>query len=147
MEKVLYGKQAMSILAALRKLLQFQYEPPEDTCQLYSKNYAAVVEKILEGVWRNFGGLCLNCINNPKDKNVYVESFDGDRIYHEGCRFKHDEPTWYWSYQASRQQPDTQQVEREEREKARKERELKKQQRLARGGTGNKEYNGRTGPW
>ncbi|TVY73437.1 hypothetical protein LSUE1_G005540 [Lachnellula suecica] len=112
LEEKLHGKEAKSIQAVLQLLETFTYEPPNKDCKLCSTDFATV--KILPGVQKvrqNFGGLCLNCMANPKDKNQYRDRVCGQVTWDKGCKFRHDQLTWYFSWLASK---DKSEQEREE---------------------------------
>ncbi|KAI0871490.1 hypothetical protein GGS24DRAFT_503766 [Hypoxylon argillaceum] len=51
-------------------------------------------------VRRNFGGLCLDCMHKFKTYGDHSDYFMHDRHghYDRGCRVKHGQPTWYFSY-------------------------------------------------
>jgi hypothetical protein len=79
------------------------------------------VNDAVEKVRKYIGGLCLDCMNNSKDspyKHTYYKCVrsglgsDEDDAYWNhntrkdwsmGCRVKHDEPTWYFSFMGRRQ--------------------------------------------
>jgi hypothetical protein len=131
LEEVLHGKRAKSIDKVLQSLGNFQYETPNADCGLCSRNFLTeIIEPGVESVLRNFGGLCLDCIDKPKKKHTWFgEEFRGEeRVWDLHCRINHDEPSW-WFFLASKQRPDVQQQEREDRKRKREEEVLGKRYR------------------
>ncbi|KAJ8127152.1 hypothetical protein O1611_g6482 [Lasiodiplodia mahajangana] len=65
-----------------------------------AKSLTSQVLRASKNVRKNFGGLCLDCMHKFK-----TEGDDGDYFSHDqpgqhdhGCRVKHGQPTWYFSY-------------------------------------------------
>lgn len=127
LEKVLHGKDALSIQQVLDGLAKFQYEPPNDTCKLCSSNLAAkTVAKAIKTTQFNFDGLCLDCLDDPT-----LRDWDFDYLQHHAfkfrkfkrtmtCRVEHDEPSWYFSWVGRKQRGDVFERERETRKESRK---------------------------
>jgi len=47
----------------------FHYNPPNDSCSVCSGDFDARVEKAVADVENDFDGLCLNCIDDKKERN------------------------------------------------------------------------------
>jgi hypothetical protein len=99
----------------LGRLEDFEYNAPEgssDYCSLDFKNQ--VILLAIENVRTNFDGICLDCMNDPRRKDKEPEHDpDGKRVYDLGCRFKHGQPTWYFSWLYSLKVQDRQKKEQE----------------------------------
>ncbi|RYO87857.1 hypothetical protein DL766_005949 [Monosporascus sp. MC13-8B] len=77
-------------------------------CNPCRRGIATQTARALEGqvreginrVRRNFEGLCLDCMHKYKtgDKDCDYWNHARTMDFSKGCRFHHDEPTWYYSY-------------------------------------------------
>ncbi|RYP16275.1 hypothetical protein DL765_005243 [Monosporascus sp. GIB2] len=58
------------------------------------------VREGINRVRRNFEGLCLDCMHKYKtgDKDCDYWNHARTMDFSKGCRFRHGEPTWYYSY-------------------------------------------------
>lgn len=82
-------------------------KPP---CSRCDSDWKFVVEDARETTETYFDGLCLDCMDSTKnvrpggdgDDDYWVYNQRRDR-YDEGCRVKHGEPTWYFSFMGRRE--------------------------------------------
>lgn len=113
------GHNQMSVADILEALLLFQYKAPEGGCSFCSQNFDSRVMKVRRGAEKQFDGLCLDCIKNPvrKDKLEFAVIEDGKKIFDRGCRVRHGQPTWWFSWLSSDQYADVHEKEREERKR------------------------------
>lgn len=89
----------------LVELESFSYTPPGSACRRYcQRNYEGTVRAAISYVRSYFDGLCLDCMDKSKPKTA---DFDSDYWHHNeldddewdrGCRARHGEPTWYFSF-------------------------------------------------
>ncbi|KAL2075341.1 hypothetical protein VTL71DRAFT_284 [Oculimacula yallundae] len=125
LEEVLTGRSQLSIQQVLNRLETFNYIPPNRTCRLCSEDFEwTVVRNVVDSVRYSFGGLCLDCMD-PEGKR----DWDRDYITHrstrsQGCRVRHDQPSFYFSWISRKQQPDYHERERESRKRKREDDEV-----------------------
>jgi hypothetical protein len=106
LEESMHGHDAMSVHAILAALGTFRYKAPNQECDLCSADYFnQIVVPGIDDAAVHFDGLCLDCINVPHKKNKARRDFRPH--WDSNCRISHGEPTWWFSYLASRQ-PDEQ---------------------------------------
>ncbi|TVY89542.1 hypothetical protein LAWI1_G006479 [Lachnellula willkommii] len=107
LEEKLHGNDAISIRELLDRLGNFEYEAPNQDCELCSTDYkTSTVDPCIKSVLENFDGLCLNCIDYPMNKNIYPDflPFDGGgKVFDKDCHIDHGQPTWWFSWLASRE--------------------------------------------
>ena len=94
----------------LEQLNGFRYKPAESACSTFcQRDYEGEVGKAISYVRGYFDGLCLDCMDKT---NAKTADFDSDYWHHndlkedewhEGCREKHGEPTWYFSFMGRRE--------------------------------------------
>ncbi|KUJ21789.1 uncharacterized protein LY89DRAFT_608287, partial [Mollisia scopiformis] len=116
LEEVLHGRNSISLQRVLSGMRKFEYEPPNDYCELCSEDFgASTVTRAINIAQSNFDGLCLDCIDNPHSRDWDIEytkhhSFKLIKAKHiewdMGCRVKHEEPSWYFSWIARKQRAD-----------------------------------------
>ncbi|RDL40872.1 uncharacterized protein BP5553_00851 [Venustampulla echinocandica] len=113
------GVDQMSVSEILYALLDFDYEAPDDACSYCSRDFLDDVMKVRDDVKELFGGLCLDCIKSPmrKDKAPLLYGEDRRRIWDKGCRERHSQPTWWFSWLSSDQFADVHDRERDERKR------------------------------
>ncbi|KAI1078483.1 hypothetical protein F5B20DRAFT_582399 [Whalleya microplaca] len=63
------------------------------------------VHKLAGEIERKFDGLCLDCMHKFKTGDEDCDYWEHARLrqYDHGCRFKHGQPTWYFSYMGRRE--------------------------------------------
>jgi hypothetical protein len=114
-ELVTRGKYAILMKDILGRLEDFEYDAPKgssDYCSLGFEN--KVILPAIKNVRTNFDGIYLDCINDPRRKNKEPEHGpDEKRVYDLGCRFKHGQPTWYFSWLYSLKVQEKQEKEQE----------------------------------
>jgi hypothetical protein len=132
LEQSMNGKYKKSLQDVLDGLQSFQYKVPEGACQFCSSDFGkTIILPAIESVESNFEGLCLDCILKSKirDQNDQYRKSRGHSAGHnwsKNCRIEHGEPTWYFSFLASRQREDAHEQERlkrkDQKERVEKER-------------------------
>lgn len=101
-----------SINDILRRLANFSFEPPATACEKCRQNYKRIVKGVISEVQGYFGGLCLDCIDKskPKTGDVDIDYWMHAKIkagdWSKGCRFRHGEPTWYFSFSGRKEDMD-----------------------------------------
>jgi len=83
------------------------FEKPNVECTYYcNTDYAVRVESVQTEGRAYFDGLCLDCMDLS---NLKTHDEDSDYWYHRtievwdrGCRIRHGEPTWYFSFMGRR---------------------------------------------
>ncbi|TVY49171.1 hypothetical protein LOCC1_G000957 [Lachnellula occidentalis] len=107
LEEKLHGIDAISIHDLLGNLATFKFEAPNEDCELCSRDYKeSTVDPCVQGVLDNFEGLCLNCIDYPNDKNLHPDFLPfagGGKVFDKDCHIAHRQPTWWFSWLASRE--------------------------------------------
>ncbi|TVY73436.1 hypothetical protein LSUE1_G005539 [Lachnellula suecica] len=123
LEDVMHGKDALSLNRVLDCLLRFKYNCPQDAygCDLCSRNFLRdTIEPGVKDAQAEFGGLCLDCINNSQASNerggrsAVARASGKSGKWNAGCRIDHGEPTWWFSYISSKQKPQRQAQEPED---------------------------------
>ena len=86
----------------LNRLDGFAYTPQEHACDPCSKPLEYAVEAAESHTRDYFDGLCLDCMDKHKAK---TGDEDTDYVLHNklrhwdlGCRVRHGEPSWYFSF-------------------------------------------------
>lgn len=104
----------------LERLEDFKFTRQSPKCSYWDGDYNRLVNYVAEKVRKYCGGLCLDCMSNSRDsvskQTHYASRFGSDEMDHDaywnhntyktwgkGCRVKHDEPTWYFSFMGRRQ--------------------------------------------
>ncbi|KAL8691726.1 MAG: hypothetical protein Q9218_003119 [Villophora microphyllina] len=109
LETVFLKKSINEILLNLGK---FNYEAPMSACGQCRQDYKGIVERVIAMVKEYFDGLCLDCLDRskPKTGDVDLDYWRHDKLEeHEwvfGCRFKHKQPTWYFSFNGRKEERD-----------------------------------------
>ena len=95
------------LVEIMETLKKFSYEPDHHNrgCGWCRTNYDGVVHEAAERYEKHFDGLCLDCIAKPKEQENPLGSEEWQRLkerdeWSQGCRIRHGEPTWYFSYHA-----------------------------------------------
>jgi hypothetical protein len=89
-------------------LVNFDCEIPPNACGGCKTRLAPVgIEKLRKEVKADFNGLCLDCMDRTKPKYGTTDRdyWEHDRIqdWSRGCRFRHGQTTWYFSYMGRRE--------------------------------------------
>lgn len=96
----------------LNRLQKFKFEAKSSACGTCRRNYKGCVEEIGEYVGCYFDGLCLDCLDRSEPK---LGDLDMDYWRHHtikedewirGCRFRHKQPTWYFSFNGRKEDRD-----------------------------------------
>ncbi|KAK0513132.1 hypothetical protein JMJ35_004118 [Cladonia borealis] len=96
----------------LDRLEKFNFEAKLSACGACRRDYKSPVEETVEFVRYYFDGLCLDCLNRSKPK---LKDPDMDYWRHHtlkehewitGCRFRHKQPTWYFSFMGRKEDRD-----------------------------------------
>ncbi|KAL8723802.1 MAG: hypothetical protein Q9181_007186, partial [Wetmoreana brouardii] len=101
-----------SIHEILGNLAQFSYEAPASACGECHKDYKGIVERVAIMVKGYFNCLCLDCLDHskPKTGDIDMDYWRHDKLKeHEwvlGCRFRHKQPTWYFSFNGLKEERD-----------------------------------------
>ena len=92
------------------RLVHFRYVSPihyDRGCRAVScrVDFNEIVKRQAHWHENYFDGLCLDCIAKGKEKENPADSAEfklnkGARRWDCGCRVRHSEPTWYYSYHA-----------------------------------------------
>ncbi|KAI4201417.1 MAG: hypothetical protein LQ350_003255 [Teloschistes chrysophthalmus] len=108
-----WGKMEVHII--LNYLAQFEYTPTEcldNGCDCRHHDFNWSIKKTVDKVRWYFDGLCLDCMDKSKAKTTdhdsdywFHNNLDKD-IWDRGCRGKHREPTWYFSFMGRRDDRD-----------------------------------------
>ncbi|KAI0013958.1 hypothetical protein F4779DRAFT_639098 [Xylariaceae sp. FL0662B] len=63
------------------------------------------VHGLADEIEKKFDGLCLDCMHKFKTGDEHSDYWEHGRLYEfdRGCRFKHGQPTWYFSYMGRRE--------------------------------------------
>ena len=88
----------------LDNLEDFRYTPAAGSCSVCSRDYETIVERVRMFTETYFDGICLDCLDKSRPR---TGDFDMDYWKHQefredaeilGCRVKHKQPTWYFSF-------------------------------------------------
>lgn len=94
----------------LWRLNNFAYEPPESACKScrscykYDSTYGEMVGAAQQRTKEYFNGLCLDCMDVTKSVTLdeHMDYWRHDVLNEEDwmnhCRFKHKQPSWYFSF-------------------------------------------------
>ena len=97
----------------LNLLDNFKYKPSPDACITCRRGYKSSVAKTQQDVRIYFDSLCLDCIDKTKPK--INDDVDADYWNHvdlgtdkwdSGCRIRHGEPTFYFSFMGRKEDRD-----------------------------------------
>ena len=98
--------------AILDRLKNFKFEAKSSACGTCRRDYKVTVSSIENYVRHYFDGLCLDCLDRSKPK---LGDTDMDYWRHhkvkehewvKGCRFRHKQPTWYFSFNGRKEERD-----------------------------------------
>lgn len=76
LETMFSGKfnEQKSLYEVFRGLEAFRYDPPNDTCSVCSADFDRNIERAVTDVENDFGGLCLNCMDDKKERNWELDN-------------------------------------------------------------------------
>lgn len=94
----------------LDRLDRFTYRPPNDACISCQKDYKRIVRGAQIYTRKYFDGLCLDCLNMSKTGDMNEDYWLHNKLreyeWVDGCRFKHRQATWYFSFMGRKEQRD-----------------------------------------
>ena len=117
--ETIFMKHSMSEI--LERLDDFSYEAKPEACLGCRKNYQAHVEEVASELDEYIDGLCLDCLDRSKakltniDKDYWSHHKLKETDWVNGCRFRHKQPTWYFSYMGRKEDRDRMLKERSRR--------------------------------
>ena len=99
-----------TISHTLRKLRSFKYPPIDHNCDCCPKDFEQIVQEAVADNEDHFHGLCLDCINRAdksnRDPKGKAEREARRGYWDAGCRITHEEPTWWFSFIARKDEKD-----------------------------------------
>jgi len=92
--------QKMSATEIPGVLPRFSYTPPPEKRCSHGREFESVVRSANSKVKKYFDGLCLDCMDGSKSKDVNMDycSHNEERKWDLGCRISHGQPTWFYSF-------------------------------------------------
>ncbi len=107
-----------SISQILTRLKAFSFEPKARMCETCrhpsvsnaififerAQNYKEHIKLVIKHVSEYFDGLCLDCLDRSQPKTGSTHSYYwrhaslNQKEWCKGCRVKHKQPTWYFSF-------------------------------------------------
>ena len=103
----------LSMKDILVKLQNFSYEAKSSACRDCRKDYKRIVSEVRHSVLTYFDGLCLDCLDKTKaktrdvDEDYWRHNDLGSNEWSKGCRIRHGEPTWYFSFLGRKEEKDS----------------------------------------
>jgi hypothetical protein len=99
----LHDQHKKSVRAVLDSPGFKKWEPkiPDNACSgCISRLSSRVIMDVHNTISVDFHGLCLDCMKMTKTGNEDDDYFEHDlkKKWDSGCRIKHGQPTWYFSY-------------------------------------------------
>lgn len=97
-----------SIEDMLRRLRGFSFRAKRQACGICKADYVKLARDVVEETSTYFEGMCLDCLDTSSRR-------DHDADYRNqltwwnlttSCRVRHDEPTWYFSFNGRREEKD-----------------------------------------
>ena len=94
----------MTVNNILDRFDNFSYTPAANACSTCQQDYEGQVDRSTQFVREYFDGLCLDCMDKskPKTKDEDTDFWAHNELtlgsWDRGCRIKHGEPTWYFSF-------------------------------------------------
>jgi hypothetical protein len=92
----------------LNRLDNFHLRLPSNDCNWCNQNYDGLIQAAKRITQEYFDGLCLDCMEARKSKtkdqdtDYWKHNMLTKREWPSGCRIKHGEPTWYFSFMGRR---------------------------------------------
>ena len=125
--------QKVCISTILDGLQKFSFEPKSTACYTCTRpcrvrgdfmmiDYNHHVKGVVDRVREYFDGLCLDCLDRTKpkfedtDKDYWLHASLGECDWCRGCRVKHKQPTWYFSFMGRQDERDRM-IKKKRREK------------------------------
>ena len=96
----------------LYRLGKFKFEAKSSACGACRQDYKGKVTRTEEIVEDYFGGLCLDCLDRSKpklgdpDMDYWRHHTLKENEWITGCRFRHKQPTWYFSFNGRKEERD-----------------------------------------
>ena len=93
-------------------MFAYMYGPEKTPCSECQLNYRTRVELAQSNTENYFDGLCLDCMDrsNTKTGNADKDYWEHHKLkvgkWDRGCRVKHQQPTWYFSFMGRREDMD-----------------------------------------
>ena len=88
-----------SVEDMLARAGRFNWTPPPDVGLCCRTRYKALVQASILKASAYFDGLCLDCmVVNTQDRHGDYWNHSNSSGWDKGCRTKHKEPTWYFSF-------------------------------------------------
>jgi len=105
--------QRTSMGKILDRLEKFSYTPPEaKSCWRCRLNFEEMVKDARQYTRDYFDGLCLTCLDRSQaktrdsDEDYWKHKDMPEDAWIEGCRFRHRQPTWYFSFMGRKEDRD-----------------------------------------
>lgn len=102
--------QTSTMAKILDCLGRFTYQPHAEACISCQKDYNRIVRSARTYIRKYFDGLCLDCMNNSKTGDMNIDYWEHSKLreyeFIRGCRFKHAQPTWYFSFMGRKEERD-----------------------------------------
>ena len=100
--------------AILARLEEFKYKAAETACMSpCHQDYEAAVDDAVDETATYFDGMCLDCMSrrNPKLRDHHEDywqhnNFRAEDSWFTGCRIKHKQPSWYFSFMSRQEDKD-----------------------------------------
>ena len=96
----------------LQRLNKFNFEPKSSACGTCRQDYRVKVTRTVDYVDDYFDGLCLDCLDRSKpklgdaDMDYWRHNDVKENEWVTGCRFRHKQPTWYFSFNGRKEDRD-----------------------------------------
>ena len=96
----------------LQRLGKFKFEAKSSACGTCRQDYKGKVTRTEEFVDGYFHGLCLDCLDRSKpklgdaDMDYWRHNTLKENEWVTGCRFRHKQPTWYFSFNGRKEERD-----------------------------------------
>lgn len=97
----------------LNRLSNFRYEAKSSACGAHCRqNYNDMVSRVASHVRGYFDGLCLDCLDRSKPKldDTNMDYWRHSKLKEDewvrGCRFRHKQATWYFSFNGRKEDRD-----------------------------------------
>ena len=96
----------------LQRLEKFKFEAKSSACGTCRQDYKGKVTGIKKYVAGYFDGLCLDCLDRSKpklgdaDMDYWRHNDVKEHEWVTGCRFRHKQPTWYFSFNGRKEDRD-----------------------------------------